>query len=133
MGEFQNTKELPHYTGGQGEPDYAEHCRRSSSKKVIDGPISFSVDPADATKTIDPLNLAVGGASASLTLIRNKAYRVISTVAYYFRMTAGASTALATDIYVPAFAPLVISSDVFGTFSVITDGGDGSLQAVQVD
>jgi len=126
------TVEMDGMFGGKGEPDYAEHSRPSSSKKVIQGPTAIAPDPAAPGKSINPIVGAVSAVSASLTLLRGKCYRVISSVAVNFRMTNGVGTAVATDIYLPANTPIYLTTDRWETLSAIAAGA-GSIQAVEVE
>ena len=114
-------------------PDLSEHSQKSGAKKVIAGPLYVSSDPANSKKSIDPINISTSNASASGTLLMNKSYRVVATVATFFRLTKGAGTAVATDIYLPANTPIVINTERFDTLSAILATGTGALQAVEVE
>lgn len=114
------------------DPEYAEHSAFARSKKVIPGPLYIPRDPAAPAKSIDPINGVVAGASASMTLLRNKAYRVVSTTACHFRQTLGASTALTTDIYLPANQPVVMVTSDWNILSFIQNAAGGTIQAVEV-
>lgn len=114
-------------------PEFAEHSKKSGAKKVIDGPLYISSDPANAAKSINPINVSTSNVSASGTLLMGKAYRVVATAACFFRLTKGAGTAVATDVYLPANVPIVITTDRFDTISAILASGTGILQAVEVE
>jgi hypothetical protein len=128
--------EMEQTVGGAGGVEYAEHSRKSGAKKVIAGihhfPYQPGATPADS-RTIDPINGVVGGASASITLLRGKGYRLVSSVACYFRMSVGASTAVVGDILLPAFTPINVSSKTFDTVSFIQLSAGGVIQAVEVE
>jgi len=125
-------KEFDQY-GMAGEIDAAEHSAPSYSKKVIPGPTTFAPDDdATPTRTKDPIVGAVGGASAELTLLQNKAYRVIADVAIYFRLSVTGSTAVATDIYLPANTPIIIKTELWQRLAYIQVATGGNIQAVEV-
>ena len=127
--EFDATKEVNPSFGGKGTPEYAEHSRKSSSKKVISGPM-WVKEHASGLRTIDPIHSAT---PATLSLLRNKAYRVASSVACYFRMSLGASAAAPGDIYLPADTPTVVTTDRFDTLSAVAVSAAGIIQAVEVE
>jgi len=113
-----------------------EHSQFARSKKVIPGPLFV---PKDATtnRTMDPIQVALTGASASITpLKKNTAYRFVTSRAAFFRLTTGAGTAVATDIYIPANQPTVIhTGTLYDTLSVIkAEAADaaGIAQVVEV-
>jgi hypothetical protein len=118
--------------GGKGEVDYSEHSHPSRAKKVIQGPLTLAKDPEDVTKSIDPIQGTVGASSASLTLLRNKAYRVIASVDTYIRLSEGASTAVAGDVYLPANSAIVVDTKDWDTLSFIRVATGGIIQAVEV-
>ena len=118
--------------GGKGEVDYSEHSHPSRAKKVIQGPLTLAKDPEDDTKSIDPIQGTVGASSASITLLRNKAYRVVASVDTYIRLTIGASTAEVGDVYLPANAPIVVDTKDWDTLSFIRVSTGGIIQAVEV-
>jgi hypothetical protein len=115
--------------GNNGQVEYVEHSHKSGAKKVINGPLTLAIDPASALKTIDPIQAATG---TSIQLLRNKAYRVISDVAFRFRMTIGSGTAVATDTYVPANTPIVISTRDFDYISTVAVAAAGFINCVEV-
>ena len=128
--------ELDKTFGGTGQIEYAEHSRKSGAKKVVAGITHFPYQPATTpvdSRTINPIQGTVAGASASLTLLRNKAYRVVSSTACYFRMSVGAGTAVVGDVYLPANTPINLSTSVFDTLSFIQVSAGGIIQAVEVE
>lgn len=116
------------------EVAFTEHSRASKAKKVVE---VFPAIPAHATeaRSLDPINGALTAASVSLTLAVRKAYRVVVSQPAHFRLTAGAGTALATDIYLPANQPVVLKmGEQWNTLSAIRAAGasDGIVQALEV-
>jgi len=116
--------------GAFGEPQIAEHSPVGRSKRVTPGAIPFATDPA-SPKTVDPINLTLSVASASTPIMPRKSYLLTATVDCWFRMSAGASAALVTDIYLPAKTSIVVWSGDFTVFSAIA-GGAGQLQLVEL-
>lgn len=118
---------IPH-----GEVDYAEHSQFSRAKKVIDGPIVAAKDATDA-RTKDPIHEASFSGATSLALEFKKAYRVVSDIAFFYRLTRGGGTAVAGDIYVPADTPIVIATgEDYDSLDVIPASGSGFIQATEV-
>ncbi len=114
-----------------------EHSMPSRSKKVIPGPTFFPSKPVTTpAQTIDPIQGAVTGASASIALLPDRAYRFIASRAVYFRMTKGASAAVVGDIYLPANTAIVLlPARDYDTLSFIkAEAADtaGIAQAVEV-
>ena len=127
--------EMEQTVGGSGGVEYAEHSRKSGAKKVVPGVSAFPYQPAttpESSRTIDPIN-GVVGAAAVLTLIKGKAYRVIADVAFHFRMSSVTSAAVITDILVPAFEPIFVSTKNMHLFAHIAHTIGGTIQAVEVE
>ena len=128
-----DSTEMPNMFGGAGQTEYAEHSRFARAKKVISGPLYLAENASDATKSITPISSALTNTSASLTLLKNKAYRIIVSVDAYFRMSVGADTAVANDVYLPANQPIIMTTERWDTFSAIrVSGTSGVMQAVEV-
>lgn len=118
---------IPH-----GEVDYAEHSQFSRAKKVIDGPLVAAKDDADA-RTKDPIHNNSFSGAISLSLELGKAYRVISNIAFFYRMSRGGDTALTTDIFVPANTPVILATGKdYDSLDVIPQSGSGFIQATEV-
>lgn len=110
-----------------------EHSQYARSKKVIQGPL-FIPKHASDNRTVDPIQVAVTAASASLTALKkNTAYRLISSSAAYFRLSNGASPAVAGDVYLPADTAVVIhTGTLYDRISLIRVAADGIAQVVEV-
>jgi len=113
---------------GFDNPEMAEHSASSKAKKVIDGPLISAIH-ADGDRSISPIHAATG---TELVLERNKAYRLISSVAVYFRQTVATGVAVVGDIYLPANTPIVISTKNFGFVPNIAVSTAGIIQALEV-
>lgn len=119
------------------DPESAEHSAFAKSRKVIAGPMivpegETEVEPEvfePSGRTIDPIHAATG---VELVLLKNKAYRLVSSVDVYFRQSAESSTAVAGDIYLPAKTPIVISTKEFSFLANIAVSTAGIIQAVEV-
>lgn len=124
------TQEYNDFVGYQN-PESSEHSAPAKAKKVISGPmiVPAGIAPND-TRTIDPIQSATG---TELALVRGKAYRLIASVAIYFRQSSEAgSSAVIGDIYLPANTPVVISSSDFPFVATVGFAGAGIVQAVEV-
>lgn len=110
------------------DTDTSEHSALAKSKKVIDGPM-IPAEHADGDRTIDPIQVATG---TQLVLLQDKAYRLISSVAVYFRQTAESGTAAVGDIYLPANTPVVISTKKFRFVPNLAVASAGVIQALEV-
>lgn len=110
--------------------EFDEHSTKLHAKKVV-SPLSPFPDPSNPDKSADPVNGTVSTSSASLTLEVGSWYRVIADVDVNYRQTLGASTAVATDIYLPAKTAIIVSAEKWDTLSFI-GGGAGKIQAVKV-
>lgn len=124
------TQEYNDFVGYQN-PDSAEHSAPAKAKKVITGPM---IVPAGLTpnddRTIDPIQAATG---VELALVRGKAYRLIASVAIYFRQAASTgSVSAAGDIYLPANTPVIISATEFPFVANVAFAAAGIIQAVEV-
>lgn len=117
--------------GGAGEVDYAEHSKFAKAKKVIAGPTHFVAHTTEL-RTASPIQGNVTGSSASITLVRGKAYRVISSTACYIRLSEGANTAVVGDIYLPANESIVIKAEPWDTLSFIQVSAGGIIQAAEI-
>jgi len=117
-------EKLPLDSGGI---DFSEHSKASKAKKVINGPLVVTADPANDKKTIAPIDLTGAG---SKTLVQGKAYRIISDGSFLMTQN-NDSTIVVGDVYIPANTPVVISTDVFKLLAI--SGGTGTfIQAVEV-
>ena len=110
------------------EIEYAEHSRFTGAKKTVETFPYIQADPTNP-ETLAPIESAA--ASGALALKRDKAYRVVSDGSIRFRMSIGASAAVATDIYLPANIPVIIATKNYDTLSFIRTGGT-FIQAVEV-
>jgi hypothetical protein len=110
-----------------------EHSQYARSKKVIQGP-TFVPKHETQDRTVDPIQTAVTAASASLLgLKKETAYRLVSSVAAYFRLSAGASAAVVGDIYLPADTPIIVhTGTLYDRVSLIRVSADGIAQVVEV-
>jgi uncharacterized protein (DUF2252 family) len=113
-----------------------EHSQYARSKKVIQGPL-FVPKHATDDRTANPVQVSLTGVSASISpLKKNTAYRFVTSRAAFFRLSAGSSTAVASDIYIPANMPTVIhTGTLYDTLSVIkAEAADavGIAQVVEV-
>ena len=109
-----------------GEADYAEHSHGSKAKKVQAGYLTPKVDPAAENQSLAPVAV-----TATTILERHTTYRVISSAAWHFRLSAdGAVAAATTDVYVPADEPVFINMNGFDTLN--TTGGGAVFQALEV-
>jgi len=116
---------------GQGQVEFSEHATGAAAKRVVPGHLSAG-DHATEPRTIDPINGVVAGASASITLLRDKTYRVMASTACYFRLSVGASTALVGDIYLPANTEIRVRTEKYDTLSFIQFAAGGIIQAVEL-
>lgn len=105
-------------------PEIAEHSKFERSKRVVDGPLIPAAHASEA-RTIDPIDLT----NQSTQLARNKRYRIIGSAAFNFRLSSGASTAAATDIYVPADTPVIIEMHHYDYINV---AGGTNVQALEL-
>jgi len=111
-----------------GSVDFVEHSKHSRAKKVVVAPV-FIPPHATVARTIDGVRDT--NASASLTVLRNKAYRVISDGAINFRLSNDGSTAANTDAYFPANQAFVIASREYNSFDFLRTGGS-FIQIIEV-
>lgn len=121
----------PRSYGGSAFIEAYEHSAKARAKKVIDGPMYPAAD-VGLLRSIDPIQGAVGGASASITLLMSKSYRLISSTNCYVRFSSGASTAVAGDIFLPANVAMAIETDRWNTVSFIQVSAGGIIQAVEL-
>ena len=105
-------------------PEIAEHAKFERAKRVTDGPL-VPAQHATEARTINPIDIT----AASTLLVRGKRYRIIGTASFNFRLSSGASTAAATDIYVPADTPIIIEMHHFDYINV---SGGTNVQAVEL-
>ncbi len=113
--------------------DYAEHSAFAKAKKVVDGPMVFSKATGDIL-SLPPIVGAVIVTSASISLLPVKAYRIIASTTLFFRLSKGNSTAVVTDMYLPADTPIVIATRRdWDTLSFIRATADGIIQAIEVN
>jgi len=124
------TQEYNDFVGYQN-PESSEHSAPAKSKKVISGPMIVPAGAApDDNRTINPIQAATG---TELDLVRGKAYRLIASVAIYFRQSAqDGSVAAIGDIYLPANTPVIISSSEFPFVATLAFAAAGIVQAVEV-
>lgn len=110
-----------------------EHSQFARSKKVIPGPM-FVPKHATENRTVSPIQAAVTAASVELaTLKKETAYRLVSSVAAYFRLSLGTSAAVVGDIYLPADTPITIhTGTLYDRVSLIRVSSDGVAQVVEV-
>lgn len=113
------------------DPHSAEHSSFSKSKKITQGPLWVPAGDTspDDERTKDPMQMATGG---EFTLDKNKAYRLISDVDIYFRMSVNSDTAAVGDIYLPAKTALIVTSERFDFLSHIAVTAAGFVQMVEV-
>lgn len=124
------TQEYNDFVGYQN-PESAEHSAPAKAKKVISGPmiVPAGLVPND-NRTIDPIHAATG---VELALVRGKAYRLIASVAVYFRQAASTgSVAAIGDIYLPANTPVIVSASEFPFVANLAVSAAGIIQAVEV-
>jgi hypothetical protein len=110
------------------DTDTSEHSALAKSKKVIDGPM-IPAEHADGKGSIDPIHASTG---TELELVQDKAYRLISSVAVYFRQTAESGMASVGDIYLPANTPVIISTKKFAFLPNVAVSDAGIIQALEV-
>jgi hypothetical protein len=126
-------KEFPREQSVSGaEINWREHDFLSESKKVIDGAVPFA---KEAGKTVAPLVVAIGGASAGIDLAPNTTYRMLSSTDLHFVLSEGpgAETATTADIYLPANQPLVIrTGSQWRRIDAIQATAAGTLQLVKL-
>lgn len=111
-----------------------EHAASSGSRKVINGPMVFATDSGGLT-TLAPVAATLVASSQEMLMEPSKAYRLIGTVDFHFRLSKGTSAALVTDIYQPANEALIIKSEnKWDRVSVIkaTTSADGVVQIMEV-
>ena len=121
------------------DPESAEHSAFARSRKVIAGPMIVPEGEVEnpplsgmyegTGSTIAPIHAATG---TELVLLKNKAYRLISSVPVYFRQSAETDVAVIGDIYLPANTPIVISTKEFSFLPNIAVSAAGIIQAVEV-
>ena len=122
MGEFRSS---------QGMPDIEEHSHASKAKRVIEGAIPFKFN--DAGRNIPPVIQAISGTSASIPLLADKLYRIISTVDCYIAISNDpALAATLADCLVPAKVPMVVSTVGNGATALAVIGTSGSLQVMEI-
>lgn len=117
------------------DPDWAEHSLPSRSKKVIDGPMIVPIDEANAIN-VKPIIGTVDNAPSQLSLVKGKAYRLITSGggAYIRFAVDGAPAADATDIYLPPNIYLTVVCNYWSklNFVKVTTAGN-FIQAIEVE
>jgi len=104
-----------------GQVEFNEHSKHSGAKKTVEVFPSLAPDPADATKTIDPVEIA--GATGEFILAPMKAYRLISDGSLRFKLSTITLAAAATDTYLPADTSVIVKSGQFNRLTYVRTGG----------
>jgi len=114
-------------------PKWGTYDKGAGAIRTVPGMLAPLVDPADPTKSIPAIQVAIGAASASLTLLRERNYRAIASSACYLRLTTDGTAAVAgTDMYIPANVEFVINTDYFSVVSVVQVAAAGVLNCVEL-
>lgn len=110
-----------------------EHDPDALAKRVVIAP-AFFAPHATQPRTADPVTGALTAASVSLALGADKSYRVVASSPMHMRLSRGASTAVTTDIYMPAGAAFEVPVSSYDTLSAIKAAGatDGIVQIMEV-
>jgi len=128
---YDNDPRFPLDIGGV---DFAEHSKLSRAKKVIPGPIIIAYDSVNK-RTLAPIN-SVPAPLGSISLVRNKAYRMISDGDTHFLLTndntdVASAVAASADTYLPTDTPIIIVSRGFQYLKYTSTGSFVQLTEVQ--
>jgi len=122
------------FVKGFGMPDEREHSRAGFAKRVVAGAYPFAlVETAGVLRNKAPVNQTITAASATVTLERDKFYRIVATVDCYIAISNSIGlAALTTDVLLIAKEVMVISTWGNALTQIAVIGTSGTLQIVEL-
>jgi hypothetical protein len=116
-------------------PEYAEHNKNAQARKTMDGWIQVpKLGAGDAVEWKDAINVSVGASSVSLTLLKDKTYRLSCNVDCFIKMSNDGATAVssANGMLFVHGQTLHVTTDTYHIVNVIKDSSNGFLSAIEI-